>query len=235
MSAIRRTTKPRRTLALQSRVDRSLPPPEVVIDSIECLAREQPTRRVEQTYPLTYYRLLDAFSAAVSSNIISKYVRHLNVCVCVCILEVTYSSILFVTDPLAIRLCSPEAEKPAGQKDRAGLLEFLLRPGTEFRENLVREEVESDLAPGPKDTRGNSQHQGFYLTFNLRSFLFSLDYQFLRFLLFSRCFNPTTLILVCSPENGNEQATRLPLICYDIINIMQLIFYYIYNANYIIL
>ena len=49
----------------RSRVDRSLPPPEVVIGSIECLAREQPANRAGQTCPLTYYRLLDAFSAVV--------------------------------------------------------------------------------------------------------------------------------------------------------------------------
>lgn len=169
-------TNPRWTLASQSRsrVDRSLPPPEVVIDSIEYLAREQPTKRAEQTCLLTYYRLLDAFSAVASWNIVLQYtetplslprVLHFGA-------EILHDS----GRPLSTRSTSTEVEKPARQKLGRSCRIFIhcRRRFVRISEEVdaIPTEVEFDLRAGPKDTRGNMQHQGFYLISNLRSFVF---------------------------------------------------------------
>lgn len=120
-------------LQSQSRVHRSLPPPEVVIDSIEYLAREQPTKRAEQTCSLTYYRLLDAFGVAVGSTVISEYVGRISRSVAVRLFR-----------PLESRRLSRARNSPAtGSRktcetkgSRTDLLEFLY-VAIQFRENLV--------------------------------------------------------------------------------------------------
>lgn len=119
-------------MALQSqlRVDRSLPPPEVVIDSIEYLAREQPTKRAEQTCSLTYYRLLDAFGVAVGWTVISKYVGRTSRSCCS---TLSLSREETVSRETAITGSRKTCETKGS---RTGLLEFLYL-AIQFRENLV--------------------------------------------------------------------------------------------------